>query len=84
MKKPLRSILDYLALTVIVSSAVLLTLFFNGNRGYQQMVIIGLSILYIIWGILHHHKEKTLQARVVLEYVLFAILGSVLVIGLLK
>ena len=64
MKKPLRSIVDYLSLTFIVSIAILMTLVFNGNRGYQQMVIIGLSILYIIWGVFHHHREKTLYIKV--------------------
>ena len=84
MKKPNRSILDYLLLTLIVSIAIILTLFFNGNQYYQQLVIIGLSVLYIVWGIIHHLMEKTLQARIVLEYLLYALLGSIVVIGLLK
>lgn len=84
MKKPLRSIVDYLILALIVSVAILLVLFFNGSKFYQQMIVIGMSILYIVWGIFHHHKEKTLQAQIVLEYVLYALLGSLIVIGLLK
>jgi hypothetical protein len=84
MKKPLRSILDYLLLTFLVSVAIILTLYFNGNKNYQQIITIGLSLLYIVWGIIHHAREKTLQARIILEYVLFALLGSILVIGLLK
>jgi predicted membrane channel-forming protein YqfA (hemolysin III family) len=84
MKKPLSHIVDYLLLTILVSAAILLILFFNGNQYYQQLTIIGLSVLYIVWGVLHHLKEKTLQARIVLEYVLFALLGCIIVIGLLK
>jgi hypothetical protein len=84
MKKPLRSIVDYLFLTLIVSIAIILTLYFNGNRSYQQIIIISLSALYVVWGILHHAKEKTLHPKVVLEYILFALLGSILVISLLK
>lgn len=84
MKKPIRSIFDYLILTLIVSAAIVLILFFNGNKFYQQFTIIGLSILYILWGVVHHAKEKTLRAQVVLEYVLFALLGTVLVVGLLR
>jgi len=84
MKKPLRSILDYLILSLIVSLAIVLILFFNGNKYYQQITIIGLSILYIVWGIIHHLKEKSLHTRVALEYALFALLGSLIVIGLLK
>jgi hypothetical protein len=84
MKKPLRSIFDYLLLTVLVSLAIILTLYFNGNKFYQEVIIVGLSILYIVWGIIHHKKEKSFQARVILEYVLFALLGCIIVIGLLK
>lgn len=83
MKKPVRNILDYLILTLIVSVAIIFTLYFNGNKNYQQAVIVGLSILYIVWGIIHHLKEKTIQARIILEYVLFSLLGCLLVIGLL-
>lgn len=84
MKKPLKSILDYIILTLIVSIAIILILLFNGNKYFQQITIIGMSILYIVWGVLHHLKEKTLQTQVVLEYVLFALLGNLIVIGLLK
>ncbi len=84
MKKPIRSLFDYLILSLIVSIAIILILYFNGSKFYQEIIIIGLSILYIVWGIFHHAKEKTLQARVILEYVLFGLLGSVIVIGLLK
>lgn len=84
MKKPLKSILDYLSLTILVSIAIILTLYFNGSRQSQQTVIIGLSILYIVWGVIHHAREKTIQARIVLEYVLFSLLGCTIVIGLLK
>jgi len=84
MKKPIRSLLDYLLLTALVSIAIILTLYFNGNKLFQQVVVIGLSILYIVWGILHHLKEKTLQTQIILEYVLFGLLGSLIVIGLLN
>ena len=84
MKKPIRSLLDYLLLTILVSVAIVLTLYFNGNKPFQQVIVIGLSILYIAWGILHHLKEKTLRRQIILEYVLFGLLGSLIVIGLLN
>lgn len=84
MKKPLRHILDYLILTLIVTVAVVATLYFNGSKNIQLGIIIGFSILYIVWGILHHKKEKTLETSIVIEYSLMALLGCLLVIGLLK
>ncbi|KKS64184.1 MAG: hypothetical protein UV32_C0022G0006 [Candidatus Collierbacteria bacterium GW2011_GWF2_42_51] len=73
MKKPIHSLLDYLLLTILVSVAIILTLYFNGNKLFQQVIVIGLSILYIV-----------LRVQIILEYVLFGLLGSLVVIGLLK
>ncbi len=84
MKKPIRSILDYLLLAILTSIAIIAVLYFNGNKFYQEITIIGYSILYIVWAIIHHSKEKSLHARIVLEYVLFALLGCIITIGLLK
>jgi len=84
MKKPLSSIFDYLILTVLVSIAIILILYFNGSKSLQEIIILGLSISYIVWGIVHHAKLKTLHTKVILEYVLFAVLGCIIVTGLLK
>jgi hypothetical protein len=84
MKKRNKNIFDYLLLTLISSIAVILVLYFNGNKSIQEVIIISFSILYIIWGVLHHAKEHTLETKVVLEYAAFSLLGSILVIGLLK
>lgn len=83
MKKPLRHIFDYLILIFLMATAVLLMLVYNGNRLYQIAIIITTSLLYILWGILHHQKEDSLHPKVVMEYLLYALLGTVLVLGLL-
>lgn len=82
-KKPLRHIFDYLLLSFLMSLAVILILIFNGNRPFQGITIISASIIYVLWGISHHHREETLHPKVVLEYLLFGLLGTVLVMGLL-
>lgn len=83
MKKPIRHIVDYLILSFIVCAAIVFVLLFNGNRPYQIAVIISLSLLYVLWGILHHLKEGSLHPKIFWEYILFAILGTVLAVGLL-
>lgn len=83
MKKPLRHIADYLILSLIVSLGILLTLIYNGNPDYQRKIIIGLSLIYIVWGIYHHWLEHTLKPIILLEYVMFGVLGMALTIGLL-
>lgn len=84
MKRPTRSLIDYLILTLIVTVAVILTIYFNGNKNYQQFIIVGFSLLYVIWGVVHHLIEKTFKTKIILEYILFGILGSIVVMGLLK
>ncbi|HCQ31557.1 TPA: hypothetical protein DIU27_04215 [Candidatus Collierbacteria bacterium] len=83
MKKPIRKVIDYLALSLLVSSAIILILIFNGNKLFQTITIISVSLIYIIWGVIHHLREHTFYPQIILEYVLFALLGCVIVIGLL-
>lgn len=83
MKRPLRHLFDYLVLSLVMSVAIILILFFNGSRFFQMIIIVSTSVIYVLWGIGHHHKEGTLHQKVVLEYLLYAILGTALVLGLL-
>lgn len=83
MKKPLHHLVDYLILSFLVSTGILLVLIFNGNPLLQRFIIISLSLIYIIWGVIHHLREQTFHPQIALEYFLFALLGTVIVIGLL-
>jgi hypothetical protein len=83
MKRSVGKIIDYLVLSSLVSLSVILILLFSGNRVYQEITIISISLIYIIWGVIHHKREGTFYPQVGLEYSLFALLGTVLVIGLL-
>lgn len=83
MKRSLRKIVDYLVLTAIVSLSIILILFLNGSRIYQIYTIIGMSAVYVFWGIFHHFREGTLRNRIVIEYTLYALLGCALAIVLL-
>lgn len=83
MKRSLRNVFDYLILTVIVSLAIIFVLLLNGNRINQIFTIVGMSLIYIVWGVVHHIREKSFYPKVGLEYLLYALLGCVLSIGLL-
>lgn len=83
MKRSVGKIIDYLVLSLLMSVAIVLILLFNGNRPIQTIITIGTSLIYIVWGIIHHKKEGTFYPQVGLEYALFALLGSVIVMGLL-
>lgn len=82
-KVSLRQIKDYFLLLIITGSSIILALMAGGNKDSIKKVVIGLSILYVLWGIFHHKNERSLRKEIVLEYILIALLGASLVIGLL-
>lgn len=83
MKKPLRHLLDYVLLISILSVILFLLIYFNGNPKIQKVLVILVGSFYLSWGYFHHKKEKTLDLTIVLEYLLYATLGSLLLFGLL-
>lgn len=73
----------YLALAAILSAGFSLYWFFNFNRQIQIWITIGLGAVYVLWGIMHHALSKELYLRIVIEYLLVAVLACLLVIFLL-
>lgn len=46
--------------------------------------ILGAGILiYLIWAILHHKRDKSLTLPILLEYLLTAVLVLILILGVL-
>lgn len=82
-KISLRQLSDYFLLLFITGLSLILVLLANGNKQNIRFIIIGLSLIYIIWGVIHHKKEKTLNKEIIFEYIAISVLGSALVIGLL-
>ena len=50
------------------------------SKNLQLMVIIVTSLFYLFYGILHHRVEHDLTVKIVVEYVLVAVLVTVLFI----
>lgn len=73
----------YLALIAFLSIGLALFLVFNFNRQVQMGITLAMAGGYIIWGIIHHSVRKELHPRIILEYVLVAIVASIVVIFLL-
>jgi len=69
-------------LTVLLVGASLIVLF-NSNRYLQQLSVIGLSLAYFIWGIIHHWKSKDHHWYVILEYFLVAALGAAILLPII-
>ena len=74
--------IDYiilLFLTITYLSLILLTSF---DHQYTKLLTAGFALLYFLWGLWHHKKEKSLHPKVALEYFLMALLGLWLIIGM--
>ncbi len=52
------------------------------NRSIYEIVVI-VSLVYLSYALLHHHKRKNLKLEIFIEYVLIALLILVVLQGLL-
>lgn len=83
MKKPLSHVLDYVLLCSVLALIAAFLIYFNGNPETQKLLVLLAGSWYVLWGYLHHHKEETLEHGIIFEYLIYGVLGSVLLIGLL-
>lgn len=43
--------------------------------------VVGLCLFYFLWGVVHHLLEEDLHFKIVLEYLLVALLGGLLLLS---
>ncbi len=82
-KISLKQIKDYFLLLVITGTAIVLSLMVEGNKEKIGQIVIGLGVVYVLWGALHHAGEHSFKKEIFFEYVLISILGSALVLAML-
>lgn len=47
-----------------------------------RILVVGI-LIYLLWAILHHKKDKSLTLEVLVEYLLTAILVLILILGVI-
>jgi len=80
-KDPLR--LDYLVLAVGLITGSAAYIIFQTQRPLEIITICSLGLFYFLWGIWHHWREKELHVKIILEYLLIAVLATVLLLSLI-
>lgn len=65
----------YLSLAVILLTGVVLIFSLGPNKQVQLLATIALSMGYAFYGILHHLLIHNLVGKIVVEYILIAMLG---------
>lgn len=73
----------YLILAVILLLGFSAFFFFSGNKSVQFLAIVAASIFYFLWGVFHHYLEGDLHVKIVVEYLVIALLAVFLMYGVL-
>lgn len=65
----------YLFLVIILAGGVAVIILLYPNKNLQFLAACALSLLYAIYGIIHHYVAHNLVGKIVVEYMLIAMLG---------
>lgn len=71
----------YLLLIAILAAGIIFFYYFAAFPERQFFVVIATSVSYLIWGIVYHLMEGDLHLKIVVEYLLIALLAIVLLRG---
>ncbi len=72
--------LDYL---ILISGSTMFLMFlrlYRGERAQSFLTLLIFSSFYIMWGLLHHTKARTIHAKNVLEYIVISFIVLILCI----
>jgi hypothetical protein len=70
---------EYLALLLILILSVIAFYLFSFDPHAQRRVIYAAAACYFLWSLYHHYKRGDLHISIVIEYVVVAIFGIVLI-----
>lgn len=83
MKHLSKHLPHYLSLVGIFAAGIIGIYFFSYDRDFQMGIVIAMAAAYVVWGIIHHWLHKDLYFSVVVEYLVIAALGVILVFSLI-
>lgn len=77
--------IDFSLLILIIGLGLGGVVYFRFDTAAQIAVIVLMSILYILWGTVHHFHDGNLTGKIVLEYTAMAALEAfILIVFLLR
>jgi len=74
-KKTTKHIGHYISLVSMFTFGILGLLLFREDKKLEMAVVILIAIFYVIWEIIHHYVNHSLNSKVVVEYILIGSLG---------
>lgn len=73
----------YLSLIGVFAAGVIGIYLFSYDQYLQMAVVAAVAAAYVAWGVVHHWLHRDLYPSVIVEYLVVAILGVVLVFSLI-
>jgi hypothetical protein len=83
MKEIKTHAIDYLVLISLLLFGIILYVFFKNDAQMQRIIAAALSLSFILWGIIHHHHADKVTKKIMLEYILIAVFGFLVINSLL-
>lgn len=71
----------YIILVFILFAGLLLFNYFIGFPNIQFTIVLVIAFLYFLWGVVHHMVEGDFHPRIMVEYLLIALLAILLLRG---
>ena len=70
--------LEYILLGIVFLTGLMLYLFAGFDPHGRRLIVYGLAACYFFWSLLHHYKRGDLHLSIVVEYLVIALFGIVL------
>lgn len=81
--KSLRHLSHYVVLLILMLTGLIALIFTGKSTVFHTTILVFTAAAYFFWGLVHQALEKELHAEIILEYLLFSLLGLALVLGVL-
>jgi len=81
--KTQRHLFHYLFLLIFSLLAISAIIYLPNQKIVKSSIIVLFSLIYFLWGIFHHTIESDIHPEIVMEYLLFALLGAGSVLAVL-
>lgn len=73
----------YVALASILGAGFSTFIYYRFSKESQAIVVLLTALLYIFWGVIHHKLIHYLTREIIFEYILVAVIGSLVLLSLI-
>ena len=74
----------YISFFVILVASIFLVFQNNGDKSLVLTFVSLFAVSYVVWGVLHHLVHHSVNLRIVIEYIVVALLGVAIVFFILN